>query len=184
VTFTTDSRVLVGAFLNSRHLNFLGSGVSVAENVLTNAFDITIAAGIGATSSDTLSNKNINLTANTVTDTSTALGDLAKSNGSKFVRFPHGSAGTFLETNSAGTDLTWGRPFTRGETSATGNGSSVSFTITHGLGVNPGAVSVTATTSAASAVFFVVHSSTTITVTYSVAPTSAAPLGWSWVAFT
>ncbi len=55
----------------------------------------------------TLTNKTVNLTDNTVTDTSTAAGDLAKSNGTKFVRFARGSADQYLKVNAGGTDLEW-----------------------------------------------------------------------------
>lgn len=59
-----------------------------------------------------LTNKTINLTNNTVTDTSIALGDLVKSNGTKFVRFDKGSPGYLLSTNPTGTDLLWIDPLT------------------------------------------------------------------------
>lgn len=55
----------------------------------------------------TLINKTINLTNNTLNDNSISLGDLVKSNGSKFVRFPVGSSYSLLRTNSSGTDLEW-----------------------------------------------------------------------------
>lgn len=59
--------------------------------------------------SATLTNKTINLTNNTVTDTSTAAGDLAKSNGTKFVRMARGAASTVLAVNSGGTDLAYAK---------------------------------------------------------------------------
>jgi hypothetical protein len=56
----------------------------------------------------TLTNKTINATDNTITDTSTAAGDLLKSNGTKFVRIARGAANTSLRVNSGGTDLVYG----------------------------------------------------------------------------
>jgi len=53
----------------------------------------------------TLTNKTINATNNTITDTGTAAGDILKSNGTKFVRLARGTALQFLRVNSAGTDL-------------------------------------------------------------------------------
>lgn len=52
-------------------------------------------------------NKTIVLASNTVTDTSAATGDLAKHNGTRFVRMARGTAGQFLATNAAGTDVAW-----------------------------------------------------------------------------
>ena len=57
---------------------------------------------------ETLSNKTLNAGSNTITDTSTALGDLFVSNGTKFVRKARGSADQVLKVNSAGTDIEWG----------------------------------------------------------------------------
>lgn len=55
----------------------------------------------------TPTNKTINATNNTITDTSTAAGDLLKSNGTKFVRMARGTANQVLAVNSGGTDLVW-----------------------------------------------------------------------------
>lgn len=53
----------------------------------------------------TLTNKTINATNNTITDTATVLGDLLKSNGTKFLKFALGSALQNLRVNAAGTDV-------------------------------------------------------------------------------
>ena len=47
-------------------------------------------------------------TDNTITDASTAAGDILKSNGTKFVRLARGSANQPLKVNSGGTDLDFG----------------------------------------------------------------------------
>lgn len=57
--------------------------------------------------SETITNKTINVTDNTVVDTSIAIGDLMKSDGNKFKRFAMGTSNQFLQTNSAASDLTW-----------------------------------------------------------------------------
>jgi hypothetical protein len=62
---------------------------------------------VSATSTDVLTNKTINATNNTITDTSTAVGDILKSNGTSFVRFARGTALQVLRTNSGGSDLEW-----------------------------------------------------------------------------
>ncbi len=62
---------------------------------------------VGDTDTQTIIDKTISASNNTITDTGIALGDLLKSDGSKFVRFARGSAGQLLRTNSAGTDLEW-----------------------------------------------------------------------------
>jgi len=55
----------------------------------------------------TLTNKNVNLTNNSVTDTSTANGDIAVSNGTKFLRFAVGTANQVLTTNPTASGLAW-----------------------------------------------------------------------------
>lgn len=65
---------------------------------------------VGISNTQTLTNKTVNATNNTITDTSTALGDLFKSNGTKFVRFARGTANQQLRTNAGGTDLEWFTP--------------------------------------------------------------------------
>jgi len=54
-----------------------------------------------------LKNKTINATDNTITDTSTASGDLLKSNGTKFVRLARGTDTYVLKSSS--TDIAWGQ---------------------------------------------------------------------------
>lgn len=62
---------------------------------------------VGTDTVDSLSNKTINASNNSITDTGNTLGDILKSNGTKFVRFARGSALQVLRTNSGGTDLEW-----------------------------------------------------------------------------
>lgn len=57
-----------------------------------------------------LVNAGINLTNNTVTDTSRAQGDLIKDNGTKYVRFPRGTAHQIPAVNAAGTDVVYTNP--------------------------------------------------------------------------
>ena len=55
----------------------------------------------------TLEGITLNATDNTITDDSTAAGDLLKGNGSKFVRFAMGASLQVLRTNSGASDLEW-----------------------------------------------------------------------------
>lgn len=93
----TFSYTLVhGAILADRLLNL----------PLTTATD-TLAA---IATPQTLTNKIINATNNTLTDTSTALGDILKSDGTKFTRLGKGTANQVLAVNSGGTDIAWTVP--------------------------------------------------------------------------
>lgn len=56
----------------------------------------------------TLTNKTINTTDNSLTATSGAAGDILKHNGTKFVRLARGGAGEVLKVNAGGTDVEWG----------------------------------------------------------------------------
>jgi hypothetical protein len=58
--------------------------------------------------SNNLTNAGINLSNNTITDTSAAAGDIPVHNGTKFVRKGKGTAYQLLRTNSGATDLEWG----------------------------------------------------------------------------
>lgn len=58
----------------------------------------------------TILSKTINLTNNTVTDTSAALGDLIKHNATKYVRFPRGTALQQIRVNAGNTDLEFFTP--------------------------------------------------------------------------
>lgn len=72
------------------------------------AFPNTSTNIVGTGTTDTLTNKSIVLSSNTITDTSRAQGDLIKDNGTKYVRFAMGSANQILRVNSGGTDLEYG----------------------------------------------------------------------------
>lgn len=93
-----------------------GNSASVIAQIL---FDSTLASkwkiGDGSTTyeivtvdhSQTLTNKSINASSNTITDTSAAQGDLLYFNGTKYVRFAKGSANQQIRVNSGGTDIEW-----------------------------------------------------------------------------
>ncbi len=63
---------------------------------------------VGTTDTQVLENKTVNATDNTITDDSTAAGDILKGNGTKFVRLPIGTAGQPLKVNAGATDLEYG----------------------------------------------------------------------------
>ena len=87
----------------------------------------------------TLTNKTINTTDNTVTATSQATGDILKNNGTKFIRMARGTALQVLRVNSGATDLEYASLDSErvGKSTASGNGSTTVFNIAHGLGSNP-----------------------------------------------
>lgn len=127
---------------------------------------------VGKSTTDTLTNKTINATNNTVTDTSTATGDLLKSNGTKFLRFGIGTSLQVLRTNSGATDLEFASLNNErvGKSQASGNGSTTVFNIAHGLGSNPSyAFPVCSSLTTA---FTYTTDSTNIVITFSTAPPS------------
>lgn len=85
---------------------------------------------VGRNTGDTLNNKNINVSNNTITATSIATGDILKSSGSSFTRFARGSALQVLRVNSGGTDLEWAT-ISAGGTSA---GSANAVQLSDGAG--------------------------------------------------
>jgi hypothetical protein len=64
----------------------------------------------------TLTNKTINASNNTITDISQAVGDILVNNGTKFVSKPRGTALQVLRVNSGGTDLEYATLSTGGAT--------------------------------------------------------------------
>jgi hypothetical protein len=92
---------------------------------------------IGASATVTFTNKTINASNNTITDTSTALGDLLMSNGTKFLRLARGSTNQVLQ--STATTLQWAtfNAENTGIAVASGNGSTTAFTIAHSIGSTP-----------------------------------------------
>ncbi len=86
----------------------------------------------------TLTNKTINASDNTVTDTSAALGDLLYHNGTKFVRFAKGSANQQLKVATDGTTIEWFTPSATKEfkatvVSGTQDGSNKTFAIANSV---------------------------------------------------
>lgn len=124
-----------------------------------------------------VTNKTLNATNNTITDTSTAVGDLFKSNGTKFLRMQRGAALQVLRTNASGTDLEYASLDNErvGKAVASGNNTTTIFNIPHGLGSNP-TYAFVSVGQAGGAVSQPNRSYTTdatnIVVTFSVAPTT------------
>lgn len=83
----------------------LGTDVLYERNSADNGWSEIIFAG----STQTLINKTLSAADNAITDSGTSLGDLLKSNGSKFLRWARGTAHTVLQVNSAGTDLEYAK---------------------------------------------------------------------------
>lgn len=86
--------------------------ISSISNTGTLTLPTATTTIIGTDTTDTLTNKTVNATNNTITDTSTSLGDILKSNGTKFVRLGRGSANQILTVNGAASDILWSDPAT------------------------------------------------------------------------
>jgi hypothetical protein len=130
-------------------------------------------------------NKTLVLSSNTVNDTSAATGDIIKHNGTSYVRFAKGSSLQVLRVASGGADLEWATisSYTEGKGSSTksGDASTTTFTIAHGLGSAPGFYVVTPTSSDADADFWLTVDTTNITVNYPFPPpTGTNNLTYVW----
>jgi hypothetical protein len=133
----------------------------------------------------TLTNKTINASNNTITDSSQATGDILKNNGSKFVRFGKGTGLQVLRTNSGATDLEWATlsSYTEGKGSTTksGDASTTAFTQAHGLGGTPTFYTATPTSTDADSDFYLTADGTNITITYPFPPpTGTNNLTYVW----
>jgi hypothetical protein len=157
----------------------MGAGAQTAARTFT--FPVTASDTIQLlAATQTPTNKTISLTNNTVNDTSIATGDLAKSNGTKFVRFAKGTANQVLTTNSGATDLAWSsfNSETTGTALASGTGSATLFNIAHSLGSTPYSCFVQCYSH--STAFTYAFDATNIAVTFVTAP----PSGTNNVKFT
>ena len=95
---------------------------------------------VARATTDILTNKTISANSNTITATSTALGDLLKSNGSSFQRFAMGTALQILRVNAGGTDLEWAT------SSVSSSGVNNTVQTSNGTGGFQGATNVLAST--------------------------------------
>jgi len=98
---------------NTFSYSITGSAITAARAItlpLLTADDTIVVLALA----QTLTNKTINATNNTITDTSTAAGDILKSDGTKFTRLARGSANQVLAVNSGGTDIAWATPASGG----------------------------------------------------------------------
>jgi hypothetical protein len=128
---------------------------------------------MGRATTDTMTNKTFNYSNNTVTDTSAALGDIPKHDGTSFKRFARGTANQVLGVNSGGTDIAWTsfNAENTGTAVASGNGSTTSFNIAHSLAGTPYMAQVHC--SSLSTAFTYTYNTTNIVVTFVTAPASA-----------
>jgi hypothetical protein len=129
---------------------------------------------IGAAKTEIITNKTFNLTNNTLTDTSTAAGDLIKSDGTKYTRFARGSTGQFLVATSG--DIQWQTIVVyteaKGTSTQSGDASTLTFNIAHGLGSTPSFAVVEAGSSAAISDYYITKDATNLTVNYLFSPAS------------
>jgi hypothetical protein len=122
-------------------------------------------------------NKTLVLSSNTINDTSAATGDIIKHNGTRYVRFAKGTSLQVLRVASGGADLEWATisSYTEAKgavTNKSGDATTTTFTIAHGLGSAPGFYTVTPTSTDADSEFYLTVDSTNITVNYPFPPPS------------
>lgn len=179
----TDQTNTFGAFAQifpSTQLKLLSNGFNYIFTGTTIAADRTVNLPL-MTGTDTLAvldlaqtftTKTINATNNTITDTSTAAGDLLKSNGTKFVRMARGTGLQVLRTNSGATDLEFAslNSENAGTALASGNGSTTTFNVAHGLGSTPYQAMILCSTH--TNVFTYTYDATNIIVVFTTAPPS------------
>jgi hypothetical protein len=154
------------------------ASLTILAGAQTGAISVTFPVLTGndvfqlLTATQTPSNKTINLTNNTVTDTSAAIGDIIKHNGTRFVRLAKGTANQILAVNSGATDIAWTSLNSErtGTATASGNGSAVTFTIAHGLGSVPYMALIQCSSHALD--FTYTYDATNITVVFASAPPS------------
>lgn len=133
-----SSRLQVTNPANTFNYSIVGSAITAARNVtlplLTANDQVTCDAF-----PTTLTSKTVNITNNTITATTQALGDIIANDGSKFIRKPRGTSLQVLRVNSAGTDIEYASLDSErvGKSTASGNASTTVFNIAHGLGSNP-----------------------------------------------
>lgn len=103
----------------------LAADIPAFRNAANSAFEDILMR----TRAQTVTGKTINLTSNTLEDTSNALGDLVAHNGTKFARKARGTAGQVLRVNDGGTDIEYGESdlFRLGSTESVSGVESISL---------------------------------------------------------
>jgi hypothetical protein len=183
----TDQDNLFGAFTQTipsgglKILNPAGTfGYSIVGSAITTANrNITLPLLTGDETlavlalAQTFSNKTVNTDANTIKHSTTNnSGDLLVNTGTKFDRLARGTSLQVYRINSAGTAGEFASLDSErtGKATASGNGSTTSFTIAHGLGATPGYAFVDCSSHAIARTWTV--DGTNITVTFASAPSS------------
>lgn len=170
-----SSRLIVRNPANTFSYIIAGSAITTANRTITLPLLTGNDTAVMEAFTQTLTNKTVNTTDNTVTATSQATGDILKNNGTKFVRMARGSGLQVLRTNSGATDLEWASLDSEriGKSTANGNASTTVFNIAHGVGANPTYAIVSVAQSGSTNLdYSYTTDATNIVVTFTSAPSS------------
>ena len=131
-----SSRLILRNSTNSFSYIFVGGATGANRNITLPALGADdVMDTVAATA--TLTNKTMVAASNTITDTSAAVGDLFKHNGTRFVRMARGTSLQVLRTNSGATDLEFASLDNERIGKSTAANGATTYNIAHGLGATP-----------------------------------------------
>jgi phage-related protein len=170
---TTDTITTIAATQTLTNKTLTSPVISTISNTGTITLPTATDTLVARTTTDTLTNKTMNIDANTIKHSTTnAAGDILTNNATSFVRLARGTANQTLAVNSGGTDIAWTSLNSErvGTATASGNGSSTTFNVAHGLGSTPYMALILC--SSHSTAFTFTYTSTNIVVVFVTAPPS------------
>lgn len=167
-----DNRLLINNPADTFAYTIIGAAITAARTItlpLLTANDTMVTAAFG----QTLTTKTLETDNNTIKHSTTnAAGDLMVNTGTKFDRKTKGTALQVLRTNSGATDIEWAslNSENAGTATASGNGSTTTFNVAHGLGSTPYMAFIQC--SSHTNAFTFTYTSTNIVVVFTTAPPS------------